>query len=213
MAGRSPPGHPGQGKKLEITLETITAARVTVQDFFLKYKKLAGMTGTASSDAREMRRIYKVNVVQSPAHQSHGPTRLEWTIGSSRTKPRSSRRWPTRSSEWNKHGVPVLVGTRSIEKSGKLSALARTPPRSMRHQILNAQESRDRGPRSVLLRKPASPEAALPSPRTWPAVEPTSKARRGRGGAEGGLHVIGTERHERAGSIASFPRAESASPR
>src|SRR5438270_643466 len=56
-------------EKLEITLETITAARVTVQDFFKRYKKLAGMTGTASSDAGELRRIYKVGVFRVPTNR------------------------------------------------------------------------------------------------------------------------------------------------
>ncbi len=56
-------------EKLEITLETITAARVTVQDFFKRYHKLAGMTGTALTDAAELRRIYKVGVFQRP-HES-----------------------------------------------------------------------------------------------------------------------------------------------
>src|SRR5205807_4096084 len=55
-------------EKLEVTLETITAARVTVQDFFLRYKKLAGMTGTAASDASELRRIYKVHVFKVPTN-------------------------------------------------------------------------------------------------------------------------------------------------
>ena len=56
-------------ERLEITLETITAARVTVQDFFLRYKKLAGMTGTAFSDAAELRKIYKVNVFNVPTNR------------------------------------------------------------------------------------------------------------------------------------------------
>ena len=56
-------------EKLEITLETDHAARVTVQDFFLRYKKLAGMTGTASSDAAELRRIYKVGVFRVPTNR------------------------------------------------------------------------------------------------------------------------------------------------
>ena len=62
-------------EQLEITLETITAARVTVQDFFKRYKKLAGMTGTASSDAAELRRIYKVGVFKVP-DQPPLPARL-----------------------------------------------------------------------------------------------------------------------------------------
>ena len=56
-------------EQLEITLETITAARVTVQDFFKRYKKMAGMTGTASSDAAELRRIYKVGVFKVPTNR------------------------------------------------------------------------------------------------------------------------------------------------
>src|SRR6185312_4336634 len=56
-------------ERLEVTLETITAARVTVQDFFLRYKKLAGMTGTASSDSRELRKIYKVHVFAVPTNR------------------------------------------------------------------------------------------------------------------------------------------------
>ena len=60
-------------EKLEITLETITAARVTVQDFFKRYKKLAGMTGTAASDAAELRRIYKVGVFKVPDQPARPP--------------------------------------------------------------------------------------------------------------------------------------------
>ncbi len=56
-------------ERLPITLETITAARVTVQDFFLRYKRLAGMTGTATSDARELRKIYKVGVFKVPTNK------------------------------------------------------------------------------------------------------------------------------------------------
>ena len=70
-------------ERLEITLETITAARVTVQDFFQRYKKLAGMTGTASSDAAELRRIYKVHVFPVPTNRPGRPR-----LG---RRPRSSR--------------------------------------------------------------------------------------------------------------------------
>ena len=62
-------------ERLEITLETITAARVTVQDFFLRYKKLAGMTGTASSDAAELRRDLQGRRLQGP-HQPPWPPGL-----------------------------------------------------------------------------------------------------------------------------------------
>ncbi len=122
-------------ERLEITLETITAARVTVQDFFLRYKKLAGMTGTAQSDAAELRRIYKVHVFPV---RTNRPGRRLW---------RSDRVFSTETEKFravadeivrlNKKGVPVLVGTRSIEKSEKLSALLNEA--GVEHQVLNAK--------------------------------------------------------------------------
>ena len=132
-------------ERLEITLETITAARVTVQDFFKRYNKLAGMTGTASSDAAELRRIYKVGVFKVPTNR---PCRRVWLPD--RIFSNSEERFQAVADqivEWNKKGVPVLVGTRSIEKSERLSALLgsagdRTPD-------LERQEPRDRGPDRV----------------------------------------------------------------
>ncbi len=107
-------------ERLEVTLETITAARVTVQDFFQRYKKLAGMTGTASSDAAELRRIYKVSVFKVPTNRpgqaglGHRPRLLD----RGREVPAP---WQSRSSTGTQSQVPVLIGTRSIEKSEKLS--------------------------------------------------------------------------------------------
>src|SRR4051794_3709925 len=107
-----------QGKeKLEITLETITAARVTVQDFFLRYKKLAGMTGTAASDARELRRIYKVHVFPVPTNRAGRRVWLPDRIFS--TESEKFRAVADEIIKFNEHGVPVLIGTRSIEKSEK----------------------------------------------------------------------------------------------
>ncbi|HUS39572.1 MAG TPA: preprotein translocase subunit SecA, partial [Pirellulales bacterium] len=57
------------GSDVEVTVETGQAARVTIQDFFLRYPHLAGMTGTALSSARELKKIYKVNVVKVPTNR------------------------------------------------------------------------------------------------------------------------------------------------
>src|SRR5262249_2235279 len=125
-----------QGKeKLEITLETITAARVTVQDFFKRFKKLAGMTGTASSDAGELRRHYKVGEFRDPPHRPPRRGRLPDRVFS--TEDEKSRAVADRIIEWNRKGVPVLVGTRSIEKSERLSTLLAAA--GIEHQILNAK--------------------------------------------------------------------------
>jgi preprotein translocase subunit SecA len=174
-------------ERLEVTLETITAARVTVQDFFLRYKKLAGMTGTASSDARELQRVYKVRVFPVPTNR---PSRRVWI--SDRIFSTESEKFQAVADEivrLNQKGVPVLVGTRSIEKSEKLSALLTEA--QIEHQILNAKNH--------------AIEAQIVAKAGQPAKVTVATNMAGRGtdiklgdgvAEKGGLHVIGTERHE-----------------
>jgi preprotein translocase subunit SecA len=177
-----------QGKeKLEITLETITAARVTVQDFFRRYHKLAGMTGTATSDAAELRRIYKVGVMKVPTNR---PGRRVWLpdrIFS--TEDEKFRAVADEIINFNKRGVPVLIGTRSIEKSEKLSRLLADA--GIEHQILNAKNHE------------IEAQIVAQAGQMGKVTVATNMAGRGtdiklgEGVATlGGLHVIGTERHE-----------------
>src|SRR4051794_39253406 len=174
-------------ERLEVTLETITAARVTVQDFFLRYKKLAGMTGTASSDARELRRIYKVHVFKVPTNRKGRRVWVADRIFS--TEAEKFQAVADQIVDWHASQVPVLVGTRSIEKSEKLSALLNAA--NIEHQVLNAKNHEI--------------EAQIVSQAGQPGkvMVATNMAGRGTdiklgpGVAElGGLHVIGTERHE-----------------
>ena len=174
-------------ERLEITLETITAARVTVQDFFLRYKKLAGMTGTASTDARELKRIYKVNVFKVPTNK---PGRRVWVPDRVfSTEDEKFRAVAKQIAEWYHKGVPVLIGTRSIEKSERLSALLNAE--KIEHQILNAKNHEI--------------EAQIIAQAGGGAKVTVATNMAGRGtdikltpavAALGGLHVIGTERHE-----------------
>jgi preprotein translocase subunit SecA len=174
-------------EKLEITLETITAARVTVQDFFKRYKKLAGMTGTASSDAAELRRIYKVGVFKVPTNR---PGRRLWLADRVfSTEEEKFRAVADQIVEWNRQGAPVLVGTRSIEKSEKLSRLLAAA--GIEHQILNAKNHE------------IEAQIVAQAGQKGKVTVATNMAGRGTDiklgegvAAVGGLHVIGTERHE-----------------
>ena len=93
------------------------------------------MTGTAISDAAELRRIYKVGVMKIPTNRTCGRVWLPDRVFS--TEEEKFRAVADQVVEWNKHGVPVLIGTRSIEKSEKLSSLLAES--SIEHQVLNAK--------------------------------------------------------------------------
>jgi len=174
-------------ERIEVTLETITAARVTVQDFFLRYKKLSGMTGTAATDARELRKIYKVNVFKVPTNRRGARVWVADRVFS--TEAEKFQAVADKIVEWNQHGVPVLVGTRSIEKSEKLSALLTAA--DIEHQILNAKNHE------------IEAQIVAQAGQKGKVTVATNMAGRGtdiklgEGIAQlGGLHVIGTERHE-----------------
>lgn len=117
-----------------VTFETHQAARITIQDFFLQYQRLAGMTGTAASSSREMQKIYNLRVVVVPTNRP--PVRKclpERVYGTSAAK------WQAivdEVAEVHATGRPVLIGTRSIDKSMLLAQLLAA--RGIEHQVLNA---------------------------------------------------------------------------
>jgi preprotein translocase subunit SecA len=119
---------------VEVTVATGQAARITIQDFFLRYEHLAGMTGTAMGSARELRRIYRCHVLPIPTNRPAIRRRLpDRVFGSADTK------WAAvveEVSELHAAGRPVLIGTRSIDKSEELSQLLNAA--GIEHQVLNA---------------------------------------------------------------------------
>jgi preprotein translocase subunit SecA len=108
-------------EKVKIERENQTLATVTFQNYFRKYKKLAGMTGTADTEAEEFAKIYKLDVVVIPPNRPL--RRVENPDLVYRTEREKWDAIVTEIIEEHQKGRPVLVGTVSIEKSEKLSAM------------------------------------------------------------------------------------------
>src|SRR5437764_3106352 len=108
-------------EKVKIERENQTLATVTFQNYSSKYKKLAGMTGTADTEAEEFNKIYKLDVVVIPANRQL--RRLEHPDLEFRTEKEKWDAIVTEILEEHAKGRPILVGTVSIEKSEKLSSL------------------------------------------------------------------------------------------
>ena len=122
-------------ERVRIEEENQTLATVTFQNYFRMYKKLAGMTGTAATEANEFHQIYKLDVVEIPTNQTL--IRHEFPDVVYRT---AEEKWEAvlkEILELNKQERPVLVGTISIEKSEHLSSLLRK--KGVKHVVLNAR--------------------------------------------------------------------------
>jgi preprotein translocase subunit SecA len=123
-------------ENIEVSVPTGQAARITVQDLFLRYKSLGGMTGTAATSAGELRRIYKTPVVQVPTNRPPKRKRLpDIVCPDMMTKFEAVVR---EVKEVHAVGRPVLIGTRSIDKSNILAKMLRDE--GMAVQVLNAYE-------------------------------------------------------------------------
>src|SRR5689334_1187667 len=122
-------------EKVKIERENQTLATVTFQNYFRKYSKLAGMTGTADTEAEEFAKIYKLDVMVAPTNRPL--RRIEEPDTVYRTEREKYEAIVADIIEKQKIGRPVLVGTVSIEKSERLSKLLKL--RGIRHVVLNAK--------------------------------------------------------------------------
>jgi preprotein translocase subunit SecA len=172
-----------------VTVDAGQAARVTVQDFFHRYEKLAGMTGTGATSSRELKKIYKLLVVPIPTNRPAIRQRLPDRIFGT-----SDARWAAiveEVREIHATGRPVLIGTRSIDKSHELSK--RLEAVGIVHRVLNANQIA------------AEAEIVSHAGEVGRVTVSTNMAGRGTdiklgpGVHElGGLHVICTEMHDSA---------------
>ena len=122
-------------EKVKIERENQTLATVTFQNYFRKYGKLSGMTGTADTEAEEFAKIYKLDVMVIPTNREL--RRIEEPDTVYRTEREKFEAIVTDILEKQEQGRPVLVGTVSIEKSERLSKLLKL--RGIKHVVLNAK--------------------------------------------------------------------------
>jgi preprotein translocase subunit SecA len=122
-----------EGVKIE--RENQTLATITFQNYFRMYKKLAGMTGTAETEAAEFEKIYKLEVTVVPTNRPL--IRKENQDVVYRTEDEKFRNAAKEIKEAQERGQPVLVGTISVEKSERLAALLKK--NGVRHEVLNAK--------------------------------------------------------------------------
>ncbi|MFZ1083172.1 MAG: preprotein translocase subunit SecA [Candidatus Kryptoniota bacterium] len=174
-----------EGVKVE--RDTQTLATITLQNYFRLYKKLAGMTGTAETEAGEFYDIYKLDVVVIPTNKPM--TRDDINDVIYRTKREKYNAVINEIEEMKKISRPVLVGTTSVEVSETLSRMLKR--RGTGHEVLNAKQHQR--------------EAEIVSRAGMPGAITIATNMAGRGTdiklgpgvvEKGGLHIVGTERHE-----------------
>ena len=121
-------------ERVHIREENQTLATITIQNYFRMYKKLAGMTGTADTEAPEFKKIYKLDVTVVPTHRSMVRQDLADVVY--RSDNEKYEAVVQEIEERNKKGQPILVGTTSVAKSERISRMLKK--KGIKHNVLNA---------------------------------------------------------------------------
>ncbi|RZT21536.1 accessory Sec system translocase SecA2 [Fictibacillus sp. BK138] len=174
-------------ENVKITEENQTHATVTLQNFFRMYPMASGMTGTAMTDANELRNVYNLDVFQVPTNKPRIRKDYDFVLFGSRKEKYDAVM--TEVQKIHKNGQPILIGTSTIEQSQELAKLLEK--KKIKFQLLNAKNEEQ--------------EAELISNAGQKGMITIATNMAGRGtdillgdgvAALGGLHVIGTELHE-----------------
>jgi len=172
---------------VQVKRESRTLATITFQNFFNKFSKKAGMTGTAQTEEKEFRNIYSMDVIQIPTNRP--VQRIDLDDAVYKSKKEKFQAVVDEIEAIHETGAPVLVGTIAIETSELLSSMLRK--RGIKHNVLNAKFHEQ--------------EAAIVAEAGVHGAVTIATNMAGRGTdiklddeskAAGGLHIVGTERHE-----------------
>jgi preprotein translocase subunit SecA len=174
-------------ENVEIEKESQTLATITIQNYFRLYKKLAGMTGTAETEAREFKDIYKLGVVSIPTNKP--VKRIDGNDQIYRTQREKYKAIIADVAERHAKGQPILLGTMTVDTSEVLSRMLKLA--HIPHEVLNAKNhAREAEIVSLAGQKGAVTIATNMAGRG-------TDIKLGPGVIElGGLHVLGSERHE-----------------
>lgn len=172
---------------LKVQSESMTLATITLQNYFRMYKKLSGMTGTAKTEEEEFKKIYGLDVVVIPTNRPVIRKDLPDLIY--KTEAAKYRAVVNDIVERHKNGQPILVGTISIENSEKLSMMLRQ--KGVPHNVLNAKQHEREA--EIVARAGQFGAVTIATNMAGRGTD----IQLGEGVAElGGLHILGTERHE-----------------
>ncbi|MCM3628119.1 preprotein translocase subunit SecA [Paenibacillus glycanilyticus] len=174
-------------EQLKVQNESMTLATITFQNYFRMYRKLSGMTGTAKTEEEEFKRIYGLEVIQIPTNRSLIRKDMQDVVYKSENG--KFKAVVEEIVEKHKNNQPVLVGTISIENSERLSEMLKK--RGVQHKVLNAKFHAEEA--EIISRAGQSGAVTIATNMAGRGTDILL----GEGVHEvGGLHIIGTERHE-----------------